>query len=127
MNSREKLSQLKEMAEPMARTYLADLGGVGAMAAALLAPQAEVFVERFLNLPADVIDAELARIVDFVGRLRSDDAPAVVAHPGGAIYLDANPRPGEVCLAPAGDRVSAPGFRHGQDGVREVAPGPDDL
>lgn len=123
MNSKQKLSQLKEMVEPTARAYLAEMGGMGAMAAAFLAPQAEAFVERFLDRSADVIDDELARIIDFVGKLRSDEAAAVVAHPEGARYLDV----AAYELAPAGDRVSAPGLHHGQDGVREVAPCPDDL
>jgi hypothetical protein len=93
------------------------------MAVSMMTPLVEAWVDEFLARPADVIDAELAGLIDFLGRLRSDDARAVVAHPDGARWLD----PAAYELVPAGDWLRPPDLRHGPLGDGQVPPGSDDL
>ena len=124
MNATEKLRLQKEMLEPVAREWLREISGGGpvqAMAAAMMTPLVEAWIDDYVGRPAEVLDAELAGIIDFVGRLRSDDARAVVALPDGARWLD----PAAYELVPAGDRLRGPDLRDRQDAVGEVAAGPD--
>jgi hypothetical protein len=81
----------------------------------------EAWVDGFLARPPDDLDAELAQIIDFVGRLRSDDARAVVAHPDGARWLDA----AAYELVPAGDRLCPAGVRDGAERNGQIVAGPD--
>jgi hypothetical protein len=65
--------------------------------AEFLRPQAELWVEQLLHdRSASELDDGLARAIDFLGRLRSDDAPGLIVTSGGAAYYVAGDefRPG---------------------------------
>lgn len=113
MNSRDKLMMLRETVEPMARAHLSEMGGAGQMAAAFLAPQAEAFIERFCARPPEDIDDEISKIITFLGRLRSDDAVALLCTPAGTSTIDV---PG-LADAVAGelDPLCGPDLHHGPD------------
>jgi hypothetical protein len=93
------------------------------MAVAMMTPLVEAWVDDFVNRPPEVLDAELAALIDFICRLRSDDARAIVAHPSGATWLD----PAAYELVPVGDPLRGPDLRDGPERQREVAAGPGDL
>jgi hypothetical protein len=90
------------------------------MASAFVVPQVEGYVDRHLARPADELDAELAKAIDFLCRLRSDDAGPLVAGAGGAFELtitDREPTP-DGLLAIRGvvvAAVRAPGVPDGSD------------
>jgi hypothetical protein len=87
----------------------------------MMTPLVEAWIDDYVNRPSEVLDAELAGIIDFVGRLRSDDAQAIVALPDGARWLDA----AAYELVPAGDPLRGPDLRDRQERDRQIAPGPD--
>ncbi|MGH9042680.1 MAG: hypothetical protein ACRDZ3_20890 [Acidimicrobiia bacterium] len=87
----------------------------------MMTPLVETWIDDYIGRPPEVLDAELAAIIDVIGRLRSDDARAVVAHPDGARWLD----PAAYELVPAGDPLRGSDLRHGQVGDGQVASGPD--
>jgi hypothetical protein len=91
------------------------------MAIGMMTPLVEAWVDEYIARPADVLDTELAGIIDFIGRLRSDDARPVLAGPDGARLLDASVYE----LAAAGDPLRGPDLRDGEDGNGEVGPGPE--
>lgn len=125
MNATEKLSLQKEMLEPMAQAWLKEAATSGGyalgMAVSMMTPLVEAWVDDFISRPPDVLDAELAGLIDFLGQLRSDDARAIVAHPDGARWLD----PAAYELVPEGDRLCAQSLRDGAERHREITAGPD--
>jgi len=92
VNASEKLTLLKAQLEPQLRAQLKGMGGAAAMASAFVVPQVEGYVDRHLVRPADELDAELAKAIDFLCRLRSDDAGPLVAGAGGAFELQITDR-----------------------------------
>jgi hypothetical protein len=127
VNAREKLTLQKELLEPMAQGWLKEMASGGGyaigMAVSMMTPMVEAWVDEFLARPADVIDLELAGLIDFLGRLRSDDARAIVAGPDGARWVD----PAAYELAPAGDWLRPPDLRDRPVGNGQVHAGPEDL
>ena len=124
MNAQEKLSALRATLEPMARAWLEEasgqMGPMAGMAVAFLTPQVEGFVDRYVSRTPEELEGDLVRLIDFASRLRSDDARALVCHPGGgAHYLAAAGYEADV----TGDPVRTADLPGGQDPVGQVAPG----
>lgn len=123
MDAQEKLSALRATLEPMARMWLEEaagqMGPVAGVAVAFLTPQVEGWVDRFVARPADELDADLVRLIDFAARLRSDGAHAILCDSNGARHLAAAGY--EVGIA--GDPVRAQNLPGGEDPVGQVAPG----
>jgi hypothetical protein len=87
----------------------------------MLLPQVEEWLDRQLERSADDLDADIAVIIDTLGRLRSDGAPGIIVGPAGAHFIFGQLVPANVGAHDAilvGDPVRAPGVDHGvhQDG-----------
>jgi hypothetical protein len=97
------------------------------MAAAFVVPQVEGYVDRHLARPAHELDAELAKAIDFLARLRSDDAGPLIAGAGGAFDFTVTGRqPSELGLELVGvvrTPVRAPGVLDGGDPDGQVDAG----
>jgi hypothetical protein len=72
--------------------------------------------EQLATRDAAAVDQFLARVIDELGKVRSDDAAVVVADPAGARYLAPHEAFGSHCrCAELGDRVQPPAVRDGGD------------
>lgn len=132
MNANEKLNLLREQLEPTLREQLKAAGPAASMAAAFIVPQVEGYVDRHLARPTDELDAELANAIDYLGRLRSDDASPLITGAGGAFTLVVTDRrpvsdeyPGGLLelVGIVGAPVRASGVPDGSDPDREVDAG----
>lgn len=124
MDSRQKLSRLRTELEPLLRQKLEGLGPMGAFAAGFVQPQVEALCDDWLSRDAAELDARIAALVDALGRLRSDDAPAILCRPDGSHYASyeigaSGWLPGHPVRGPA---VHLRGDPHGK-----VDPGPTDV
>lgn len=112
--SSEKIDQLQQALRPELGALLEGLGRPIRMAAQLVIPQAEEWLDRELTTrSAGELDELLARVIDRLGSLRSDDAAALFVDADGARYGG----------DPLGDPVRGPDLRGGGDGDREVGVG----
>jgi hypothetical protein len=87
------------------------------MSVAALRPSIERQIGEYLERPAAELDELLARIIDFIGTLRSDDAGALIVTTHGAFFTSRHPRTKWFYL---GDPVRAPGVGVGDDAERQV-------
>jgi hypothetical protein len=88
------------------------MGMVAKAAMGMLLPQVEEWLDRQLERSDDDLDADLAVIIDTLGRLRSDGAAGIIVGPAGARYCacDSANNPAAVVV---GDPVRAEGVHHG--------------
>lgn len=123
MNANEKLRRERARWEPTLRARIATMGKVQAMAAGMALPQLEEFVDDLGRLPADEIDAILARLIDRLAQLRSDGAAVIVAWSDGAFYAPGGTAGGHLEPVRA-DPLQRPGAGGGALGVGQVDGGP---
>lgn len=88
MNANEKLRWQRDQWGPQLQARMADLPLAQRMAAGMALPQLEELVDGFIDLPTDQLDDVLARLVDRIGQLRSDDAPPILVDVDGACYFE---------------------------------------
>ena len=120
MDSKEKLTQLRDLVLPEVRAQVEAQGGPLALAGAFLGPQVEGWVDRFLaERSAADLDAWLDQSLDFLGRLRSDDADELLVGPGGARRAERGGTGAVGELWRAGDPVRGSDLRDGGDGDGE--------
>lgn len=132
MNASEKMNTLKADVQPLLMEWLGNQSGATAFALAVLTPLVEAYVDSQLARRADDLDAELERAIDFLSRLRSDDASELLVGSAGAHYLERTETfTGSDDLGPwhraeffVGDPVQRPHPGDGEERVGEVHPGP---
>lgn len=127
--STEKLTQLAQLAGPLVDQLPGQDHPLLAMGLAYLAPllEAGALDAALAEIPAATIDDTIAVAIDLLGRLRSDDAPALVVDRTGASYA-ADPSTqvvgdGAGIVASIVAAVSGPDLRGGDDGIRQERAG----